>query len=415
MTILNPTMNDRQFRNYVRTLITEDDGGGDAGGIGGSGFGYGDMYGGGMGGMYIMGSNQGLYDTFVKPFLEVIQTTSGVTKEFMRRVGTAVNVAFEVVVTTMIPFVRDSYAEIFDDEERDIEALRMKYKEIYASNEEMFYNADMHVLAFSINPVRYATAIFLRKSPKAASKALEILTGDNSNVKYWFKRARMLYDFTGSDREWQKREWEFNLQRRRFDDNASRAATRRQKGETVEPRPVITEDVSKGKSDQSWKKEAYKKLVSEMASDPEFISAVENSPKARAMHEDAVKVIKKFHAAVKQEADSVNHINDMNSLKSFVKATKSSKAINALEQFEAAIKKEQTQSGDVKNEAEGTQNPAVAQSIVPKFVTEVKKAIKGIFGSGIDSQIKAAKEAGMSDDTEIVQLLVQAKRDVTSL
>lgn len=408
--ILNRTMNDRQFKQYLKQLLKEE--GGDSGMAGGgSGFGFGDMGGmGGMGGMYSMGSTEGLYNTFVKPFVEVIQTTSGVTKEFMRRVSTTVSVAFEVVLTTFIPVIRDSYDEIFENERRDIEALREKYKAIYASNEEMFYHSDMNVLAFSISPVNYFTGIFFRKSPKAAQKAFEIVTGDNSTVKYWFKRLSMLHDFTGSDRDWQKAEWQYNLQRRRFDDDAIRGGQRK-RGESVEARPVITE------GDQSWKKDAYKELINDMMNDQQVIDAIEKSSVVRGMHDDAVKIVKKFHHAVKVEADSANDIKDFNSLKSYVKATGNSKAIDSLNKFENAIKQPQKQQQEEKPtntvQTEGSQ--LTPETIVPKFVTQVKRAIKGIFGSGIASQIKAAKQAGMSDDSEIVQLLSQAKRDVENL
>ena len=424
-------MNERQFKNYIKELLKEDDGGGGDSGYGG--FGYGGDFGGygGMGGMYMMGSNEGLYNTFVKPFVEVIQTTSGATKEVMRRVGTAATVALETVVTTFVPIVTDSYDVIFEYEKRDIEALREKYKEIYASNMEMFSHADMNVLAFSISPTRYLTSVFLRKSPKAAMKAMEILSGDSTSLKYWFKRIAMLYDFTGGDREWQKQEWEYSMQRRRFDANASRGG-RTRRGESVEKRPVLVE--ADEAADTSWKKDALADIVAQMMNDKNVVNAIENSSMTKNMHDDAVRVIEKLHSSVKTEAEKVNHITNFGTLKGYVKASKNSKAIAALDNFEKSVTQsksqqqpkqekpqqpppEQKKEVPVQNEVEdaGQQQGASLESIVPKFVTQAKRAIKGIFGSGLDSHIKAAKAAGMTDDSEIVQILKHAKQDVENL
>lgn len=402
-------MNDRQFRKYVQSiLLKEEDGGGDGGGYGGGDYGYGGMGGPGMG-MYMMGSNEGLYKIFVKPFVDVIQTTSGVTKEVMRRTWTLASVALETIVTTFVPVITDSYDEIFENERRDIEALRAKYKDIYAANNEMFTNADMNVIAFGMDPSKYMSAIFLKKAPKTAFKALEILTGDHSTIKFWYKKMKMLYDFTGSDREWQKKEWQYNLMRRRFDDSSVTASgTRRIRGESRDALPVITEEDEKGSSDQSWKKDAMKRMMSEMMSDQDVIDAIENSPKAKQMHDDSVAIIKKFHAAVKEEASNVDHIKDFNTLKAFVKATKNSKAIKALDDLERVVQQPQKQTSQ--NEGEGGQ--INMQKLIPQFVIQAKKALKGIFGSGIASQIKAAHAAGMPDDSEIVQILTAAKRDV---
>jgi hypothetical protein len=412
-------MDEREFRKYVRQLLTEDDGGGGGdGGYGGFGGDWGMM--GGMGGMYMMGSTQGLYDSFVKPFVEVIQTASGATKEVMRRVGTLTAVALEAVITTFVPVVRDSYDEIFENERRDIDALREKYKAVYASNMEMFSHADMNVLAFAIDPTKYLTGAFLRKAPKAAMKAMEIASGDSTSLKYWFKRVAMLYDFTGGDRDWQKQEWEYNMQRRRFD--GTMKGGRRSEG--TDKKLVLVEEAS----DTSWKKDALADLMAQMMNDPKVIDALENSQMFRSMHDDAIKIMNKFHASVKAQADEVNRITDFNSLKSYIKATKNSKAISALDNFEKAAtqapkpaapeqkSKEEPKQEPVQNEVEGTeQQAAMPQNLVSKFTVQAKKAIKGIFGSGVVAQIQAAKTAGMSDDSEIVQILKRTKQDVENL
>jgi hypothetical protein len=160
---------DRLLREYIRAVLTEDDGGV-----------YGDLA------MFdathspwgvSFGSGDDLFNIFVRPFTDVIQTAAGKTKELSQKGQTLVRVAFEAIATTLIPVLTDSYNEIFEHEKEKIDKIRGEYGEVYQSNWDAFKDEDFQFLMFLYNPARYINTKILKKSPQAALTMLGVLTG----------------------------------------------------------------------------------------------------------------------------------------------------------------------------------------------------------------------------------------------
>lgn len=157
------------LREYIREVLTEDDGGT-----------YGDLA------MFdathspwgvSFGSGEDLFNIFVKPFTDVVQTAAGKTKELSQKGQTLIRVAFETIATTLIPVLTDSYNEIFANEKEHIDKIRSEYAEVYQSNWDAFKDEDFQFLMFLYNPVRYVNGKILKKSPQAAIGLLSALTG----------------------------------------------------------------------------------------------------------------------------------------------------------------------------------------------------------------------------------------------
>ena len=120
MTISRRTQSDKLLREYVsqvlkhskRSLVEYD-------GMGDMGYDIGAL---GAGGMGIMsyGSPGDFYKIFIQPFADVVGTVAGKTKEAIRSGLTVLNVAFESLVTSLVPFLNDSYEEIFAKEKSDL-------------------------------------------------------------------------------------------------------------------------------------------------------------------------------------------------------------------------------------------------------------------------------------------------------
>lgn len=123
------------------------------------------------------GSGDDLYKIFIKPFVDVVQTAAGKTKEVSRRAQTLVRVAFEAVATTVVPVLRDDYAEIFAREKQEIENIRQQYGDVYRSNWDAFLDNDALVVAFFYSPTAFLTAAFVRKAPKMAAQVISVLSG----------------------------------------------------------------------------------------------------------------------------------------------------------------------------------------------------------------------------------------------
>lgn len=123
------------------------------------------------------GSGKDLYNIFVKPFADVVQTAAGKTKELSQRGQTLLRVTFETLATTLIPFLTDSYNEIFANEKEKLDKIRSEYAEVYQSNWDAFKDEDFQLLAFMYNPGRYITSKVLKKSPAVAAELLSIVSG----------------------------------------------------------------------------------------------------------------------------------------------------------------------------------------------------------------------------------------------
>lgn len=197
---------------YVREILKEDDTGaiysdlrgmdmsspwhgmGHHGSHGGYGFG-------GMGGMgpygARFGSGNDLYRIFVKPFVDVVDTAVGKTKEATSSAYTLARVAFETLVTTLVPFFSDSYKEIFAEEKKRMDAIRKEYGEVYQSNWDAFRDNDAFWTAFCYAPWAVMTIKFVKQSPRTAARLASALTGGAADRIL----GRMLGDWNRAYRE----------------------------------------------------------------------------------------------------------------------------------------------------------------------------------------------------------------------
>lgn len=126
-------------------------------------------------------SSDKLYKTFIKPFTNVIGTITGQTKELARRGITVLNVAFETLMTSLIPFLTDSYDEIFAKEKSDLQKIRSEYQEYYNTTAEALGGGDATMLAFLAFPGATLTSKFASAAPDVAKEILSVATGGISD------------------------------------------------------------------------------------------------------------------------------------------------------------------------------------------------------------------------------------------
>lgn len=161
---------DQILRQYVRALLQEDDTGGvytdlsvaDAGA---------NPYG------MSFGSGEDLYNVFVRPFTDVVGVAAGKTKEISQKTQTLLHVAFEAVATTVVPVLRDDYAEIFEHEKDEIDKIRREYHDVFARTWDAFKDHDVMLLAFLRSPASFITQRLIKQSPKVAVGLLSVLSG----------------------------------------------------------------------------------------------------------------------------------------------------------------------------------------------------------------------------------------------
>jgi hypothetical protein len=161
-------LNNRLLKEYVRQIILEYEGMGSYDSMG-MGMGWG-------------ASQADLLSTFVTPFTDVVKVAVGQAKEIVRSSRTLLSVAFETVMTTLIPFVEDSYDEIFREEKADIERIRNEYKDVYDRTTKSFNN--LGAIGFFLAPGPFLLAKVASSGPKAVAKTLSVATGGLSD-KYF--------------------------------------------------------------------------------------------------------------------------------------------------------------------------------------------------------------------------------------
>jgi len=132
------------------------------------------------------GSGDDLYKVFVKPFVDVVETAAGKTKEMSQRSQTLLRTAFEATATTLIPVLRDSYAEIFQKEREELDKVREEYADVYRSNWDAFKDNDVLVAAFMYAPEAFLTAQFVQAAPRAAARMVSVLSG--GELDPWLRR-----------------------------------------------------------------------------------------------------------------------------------------------------------------------------------------------------------------------------------
>jgi hypothetical protein len=177
------------LREYIREVLTEDE----------APYDYGSMYlsdaNVGPYGVHF-GSGKDLYHIFIEPFTDVVKTAAGKGKEISQKAQTLGKVVFETIATTLIPVLTDSYKEIFEHEQQEIDKIRKEYDEVYQSNWDAFKDNDVLTVAFFYSPAALLTTQFARKSPLVVSSLLSVLSG--GQLDPWLTKVKHRF---GWDRE----------------------------------------------------------------------------------------------------------------------------------------------------------------------------------------------------------------------
>jgi|SRR5579863_4002332 len=186
---------DKLLREYIREVLKEDQGGG-----------------GGDGGTYYdlamadatqnpwgvsFGSGEQLFNIFVKPFTDVVQTAMGKTKELSQKAQTLTKVAFETVATTLIPILTDSYNEIFAKDKERMQKIRQQYGDVYKANWDAFKDNDVQLVGFLYDPARYILGKLLKKSPGVAMDLISTVTG--GTIDGWLDKVKEEYGIGGDE------------------------------------------------------------------------------------------------------------------------------------------------------------------------------------------------------------------------
>jgi len=121
-----------------------------------------------------------LLKAFVEPFTDVFKTAVAGVKEITTDVATLLRIAFEAVVTTIVPFISADYQAIFDRRDKRMEDIKREYEDVY-SRTDAALGDDAKLMGFMLNPAAFLAGSAALKAPAATKELLSIATGGASD------------------------------------------------------------------------------------------------------------------------------------------------------------------------------------------------------------------------------------------
>ncbi len=308
------------LRTHIRRLLSEDYGGGDVGGW------YGDMggWGGyGLGGMSgTPGSSASLYNIFIDPFVDVAKTAAAAVENVSNKSQTVLKILLEGIPKLLIPFVNGKYDEIFKEEEERNKKIRVKYAKVFAANDAAF-KGDAQAIAFLFDPGKYLAYKMVKNMPAAAVKMVSMLAGGNKGVLGKIKGL-------GS---------QLGVKIDAPDPNQKVRRTPQDTRKVIDALyNVFGESVLREDSEDTGKSELLNQLV-KMFSSPEFINAVNDSPVAKEMRQDAKNSVGKTLNELNKLAGELLGFSSLQDLKTLTGKDFTSKLQNLPEQEREGVEK----------------------------------------------------------------------------
>lgn len=307
------------------------------------------------------GSGGDLYRVFVKPFVDVVDTAVGKTKEATSSAYTLARVAFETLVTTLVPFFSDSYKEIFADEKKRMAAIRQEYKEVYQSNWDAFRDNDVFWTAFCYAPWAIMTIKFFKQSPRTAARLMSTLSGGSADRVL----SRMLGDWNRAYRP--------PITGLNYTGTSSGAG----------PDTGIHVEGSLHEDDEQGTKKKKKggpdlDRAARVLTNPKFIDLLRGSPVAQGLAQETQATVRESLATVYKEAQAVLTSRSVQELQQ-----KSGKRIPAAQGLA---------------EVPAEQRKPLEEAALAGF----REAMKKMYVEGLESRIKQALSGGIPEDSPFI-------------
>lgn len=263
----------RILHEYVKAVLKEDD----------AGMGY-DYSGMGDSPWGVDWGGPGLVQSFVQPFTDVFSTARAAVSDVSTRARALGKVAFEAIVTSVIPFLGHDYEAIFQKEKEDLDKIASKYSDVFARTDKALASDEIKLAAFLLDPALTIAATTLHTAPQIALGVYETLAGTDPYLMSRLDKVKVFL---------------------------------KQKMST--PRKVAGGTTQRSQSNADvWSEsrliEAKQDPVVAALSDPKFLEALRKSPKAQAMHRDAQVAINSAVAALTNRYKQVQSARTMDDL-----------------------------------------------------------------------------------------------------
>lgn len=356
----------RLLREYVRVLLNEDDGGGDFG------FGGGDnstM----MGTWGFMDYGGSLKSIFVDPFLDVGKTAAAALSKVASRTKTLVKVVIETALTTSIPFLQSNYRLIFEQEKKELQKIREKYKDVFKANDEAF-TKDVMLVAFMISPSAFITAKAAAKSPTLLMNTLEIFSHGNENLTAYLNDIKKRLEDIDKNLRDDVENYKLDRHDKFVPKNSRGPYMTAKKRELVKKAGLSAESKNHPLREDAIQKSPQQQkndLLMQVATDPHVKQMIEASPVAKQMELDARRVVLQISNGLLKEAMSVLSVTTLQQLQQLVKRPLGLEKLASLQPEEKA-------------QAEQVTLQQIKAAMKAFYVRSVQTEIDTLLGQGLD-------------------------------
>lgn len=327
---------EHKLRSLIKQIIKEDYDGFDSGGMIGP---Y---------GVHFANSDQ-LYNAFVKPFVDVVDVAGGKTKELSQKTNSLLKIAFESIATTLLPFLQDSYKEIFANEKEALDSIKSEYNDVYNATWDAFKDNDIVTMAFMYNPGSVLTSTIAKKLPGVTGKLLSVLSG--GSLDGFLDKVKEKFGRTGKQQ--QSRSAGGNSDSW-YDEN------KRSSG------PMLTEDQEKHS-------------VQDVITNKKVVEKALSSTIAQRMQKDAQTAVRKTLTTVYKQAQAIASANNLQDLQN-----KLGKKVPGGEKLNQIPEQEK-------------------QSAETELLATVKKSMKQFYVQSLEAQLKQATDNGITNDNKFVK------------
>lgn len=360
-------MSERLLKEYVREVLREDD----------TAAVWGDLHTHDMmmhpyGARF--GSANDLYKIFIKPFVDVVDTTMGKTKELSQHAQTLVKVAFETIATTLVPIFSDSYKEIFAAEKKSIDKIRNDYKDVYQSNWDAFRDNDAFWTAFCYAPWAIMTIKLIKQTPKTAARLASTLSGGSADRVL----SRMLGDWNrgyGNPKSglgYANRST-MGMSYGDYGGNGGSGG-----GGAGYMEGVIREDEDSKQKKHGKKDEERLDHAAKVLTSPKFIAMLRNSDVVKGMEKSARDAVRNTLHKVYVEAQAVMRAKSLQELQQ-----KTGKQVKGLEKLREVPQAER-------------------QKAEQALLAGLRKTMKNFYTENLDGQVKDALKAGVPENSPYI-------------
>lgn len=335
--------------------------------------GGGDLYGAAIGmspfGVHY-GSADDLHKIFVKPFVDVFKVAAGKTKEVARRSITAVQVAFEAIATSLIPFVQDSYSEIFKEQKKDLDKIKLEYKDVYDSTFEAFKHSDIAITAMFCYPQYVFTGLLAQRSPAEALKLMGVISGGALEPvihKIQNKFGTIATHSPSPSKKPSK------------DTFASDAAKIQM--------PSFGENILREKSEKNNRKKELTRVVT----NKRLINAALQTSKAQELQKRSREFLNETLSKIVEQAKAIVSLNSVEEIQKAI-----GKPVSGIEQIKSLPKEE-------------------LNAANKKLLKTLKTSVKTYYVKELEAQVEELKKYGFDESTEIVAKYKEAISTIKGL